>query len=90
MKKIIGLNLWSHDTSACLLQDKTLLGAIEQERLNGEKHTKEFPLDAIKLLLTQNYLSIEDVDEIAIGWDFNRLIQSQYLIPAITDINEGA
>ena len=50
----LGLNVFSHDTSACIFKDGKLLVAIEEERLNLKKHTREFPFKAIQLCL--NYL----------------------------------
>jgi predicted NodU family carbamoyl transferase len=44
---ILGINCFSHDTAACLLQDGQVAAFVEEERFNREKHTKAFPDRAI-------------------------------------------
>lgn len=45
-KFYLGLSI-SHNSSACIVSDKLgVLAAISQERLNGEKNTKELPFEA--------------------------------------------
>ncbi len=83
MHNILGLNLWSHDTSACIVKENHLLCAVEEERFNGEKHTGKFPENAISAVLNQANLSIADISTIAIGWDLKRKIRYMYLAPAL-------
>ena len=45
---ILGLNFGGHDTSACLMKNGELLFACEEERYTKEKHTRDFPKNAIK------------------------------------------
>jgi carbamoyltransferase len=52
----------SHDASATLLIDGEIVGAIEEERLNRIKHTNKFPLNAIREVLDQRNLTLEQVD----------------------------
>lgn len=82
MKKIIGINMWSHDTSACLVENGSLVCAVEEERFNGEKHTTKFPTKAISSILKSNNLTIDDITDIAVGWDFKSFVRNQFLIPA--------
>ena len=74
----LGLNVFSHDTSACIFKDGKLLVAIEEERLNFKKHTREFPFKAIQSCL--NYLKItpKDVSNICIGWNIDEIIKERY------------
>ena len=74
----LGLNVFSHDTSACIFKDGKLLVAIEEERLNFKKHTREFPYKAIQSCL--NYLKItpNDVSNICIGWNIDEIIKERY------------
>ncbi len=58
------------DAAAALLIDGRLIAAAEEERFTGRKHTGEFPINAIKFCLQQGGISIEDVDEIAHGFDY--------------------
>lgn len=45
---ILGLNVFSHDTSAALFNKKELLIAVEEKRFSKTKHTKNFPINFIK------------------------------------------
>jgi len=58
------------DAAAALVVDGRLIGAAEQERFSGKKHTGEFPIDAIQFCLAEAGLTIEDIDEIAHGFDY--------------------
>ena len=40
---ILGLNYYFHDSTACIIKDGKLIAAIEEERLNRDKHTRVFP-----------------------------------------------
>src|SRR5271169_1111450 len=58
------------DAAAALVIDGKLVAAAEQERFCGKKHTGDFPIDAIRFCLDQAGISIDDVDEIAHGFNF--------------------
>jgi carbamoyltransferase len=64
---ILGLNYYFHDSTACIVKDGKLVAAIEEERLNRDKHTQAFPLLAIKRCLDIAGLSYSDIDHIAIS-----------------------
>lgn len=67
---ILGINSYHPDSSACLLIDGKLVGAISEERLGERiKHDFSFPINSIKFLLNSNNLGAEDIDYIAIGQD---------------------
>lgn len=56
-----------HDSAAILVSDGQIVSAIEEERLNRIKHTNCFPVGAIKYCLSENRLSLTDIDAIAIN-----------------------
>ncbi len=58
------------DAAAALMVDGHLIAAAEQERFSGKKHTGDFPIDAIQFCLAEAGLAIEDIDEIAHGFDY--------------------
>ena len=58
------------DSAAALVIDGKLVAAAEQERFCGKKHTGDFPIDAIRFCLDQAGISIDEIDEIAHGFDF--------------------
>ena len=58
------------DSSACLLIDGILVGAISEERLGKRiKHSNSFPLESIKYLMTENGVRLKDINYIALGSD---------------------
>ncbi len=67
MTTILGVNFFSHDTAACLLVDGEPLLLIEQERLNRDQHTKQYPGWAIDLCLRRAGLSMSEVDAVAVA-----------------------
>ncbi len=68
MVAILGLNAFHPDSSACLLLDGKLVGAVAEERLGDRnKHTMEFPKNAIEWLLRTNGLRVSDIDHVAIA-----------------------
>lgn len=67
MGAVLGINCFSHDTSACLLIDGTVVSFAEQERFNRDQHTKAFPDDAIGFCLAEAGISAADLEAVAFG-----------------------
>jgi carbamoyltransferase len=65
VEAILGVNCFSHDTSAALLVDGELVAFVEEERFNREVHTKRFPHQAIGSVLRQGGIDIGDVGYVA-------------------------
>jgi carbamoyltransferase len=63
--RILGINCFSHDTAACLLEDGRLVALAEEERFNRERHTKRFPDQAIGFCLGLAGIGISEVDVVA-------------------------
>jgi carbamoyltransferase len=59
------------DAAAALVVDGQLVAASEQERFSRNKHTGNFPVDAIRSCLTTAGISIVEIDEIAHGFDYS-------------------
>lgn len=55
----------SHDATACLVSDGKTLAAIEEERLNRDKHTFRFPREAVKACFDVSGTRPADVTRIA-------------------------
>jgi len=74
---ILGINELLHDTSAVLLKDGKLMGAIEEERLSGEKHALglclmgEPPDRSVNWLLDYFGVRESQIDAVAISFDVN-------------------
>ena len=69
MNYILGLNAIGFNTSASLLKNGKLIGAIEEERLTRNKRTRRFPNLSIKYLLKKNNLKIKKIDATGISWN---------------------
>ena len=66
---VLGLNYGGHDTSACLMINGELIVACEEERYSKQKHTRDFPKNAIDDCLKKANLSMFDIDEITLSYD---------------------
>ncbi len=53
-----------HDAAAVLMVDDKIAAAIEEERLNRIKHTDKFPINAIRFVLQQEGIKLEEIDQI--------------------------
>ena len=69
MTAVLGINCFSHDTSACLLVDGAVAAIGEQERFNRETHTKEFPDAAIQFCLDRAGIGARDLAAVAFAHD---------------------
>ncbi len=67
--KILGINSFHPDSSACILVDGKMVAAIEEERLVRLKHWAGFPAESIKACLKLANLNISDIDKIAVNRD---------------------
>jgi len=69
---VLGVTRNSHDAGAALIKDGVLIGAIGEERLVMDKHTRAyFPKEATKYLLQAYGITWENIDHIAITYDYN-------------------
>ncbi|MFL1376793.1 carbamoyltransferase family protein [Nocardiopsis protaetiae] len=66
---VLGLCSGTHDSAAALLSGGVLVGLVEEERLNGEKHTRAFPRKAIDWLLDHADLTSDEVSAVAYNFD---------------------
>jgi len=71
--KILGIVTETHDAGIALLEDGIPVLIIEEERLNREKHTREFPTLALKETFDATGHNFADVDVITTPWDMSRL-----------------
>ena len=77
--KVLGLNGWTergHDGGASLIVDGKLLFSIEEEKLIGKRHAYDaLPLKSIEACLNYGKISMDDIDKIVIGWDYEKLCE---------------
>jgi len=70
MSIILGINKDHSDSSACLLIDGNLIGAVAEERLgNRIKHDSAFPVNSIRWLIKFAKLKFSDIDVVAVSND---------------------
>jgi carbamoyltransferase len=53
-----------HDAAAVLVRDGTVIAAVEEERLNRIKHSDKFPVNAIRFVLEQGGITLQDLDQV--------------------------
>lgn len=77
--KVLGINGWSergHDGGASLIVDGELLFSVEEEKLICKRHAYDtIPLESIKACLNYGNLSMDDIDRVVIGWDYEKLYE---------------
>ncbi|WP_210585191.1 carbamoyltransferase C-terminal domain-containing protein [Streptomyces sp. GESEQ-35] len=71
--------LLGHDAAAALLVDGRLVAAVEEERLNREKKTTDFPGNAIDWCLKEAGLTFDDVDLFAFPWNWSPQVLNEIL-----------
>lgn len=59
-----------HDSAAALIIDGEVIAAAEEERFNRRKHSAEFPIGAINYCLAEAGITIDQIDELAHGFDY--------------------
>lgn len=68
MTTILGIGNPVHDTGAAIIEDGTILAAINEERLSREKRELRFPSSAVNALIEE----VDSIDSIAISAVGNR------------------
>ena len=80
--KILGISAFYHDSAAALVVDGKIIAAAQEERFTRDKHTPDFPTNAIKYCLEEAGLEIDELDAI-VFYDkpllkFERLLETYY------------
>jgi len=61
---VLGLSFMYHDSSACLLMDGQVVAASEEERFSRQKHSLDFPEQAIAACLKIGGITSADLDAV--------------------------
>lgn len=82
MKKVLGISAFYHDSAAALVIGGRIVAAAQEERFTRDKHTPDFPVEAVKYCLEEAGLDLDDLDAI-VFYDkpllkFERLLQTYY------------
>jgi len=82
MSYILGISAFYHDSSACLLINGKIRAAAQEERFTRIKNSASFPINAIKFCLSEENLTIDDIDAVVFYekpfLKFERLLQTYY------------
>jgi carbamoyltransferase len=82
MKKILGISAFYHDSAAALTIGGEIIAAAQEERFTRDKHTPDFPVEAIKYCLEEAGLHLDELDAV-VFYDkpflkLERLLQTYY------------
>lgn len=78
--RILGISCYYHDAAACLLDNGTVIAAVQEERFTRKKHDSEFPKQSVLYCLKEAGVTIDQID--AVGFydkpliKFDRLLQT--------------
>lgn len=82
MSKILGISAFYHDSAASLTVNGEVIAAAQEERFTRNKHTADFPVQAIQNCLEEAGLGLDELDAV-VFYDkpilkFERLLQTYY------------
>jgi len=76
---ILGINGWhtrSHDASACLVKNGKILAMAEEERFIRQKYAFDrVPINAISYCLKEAKVTPDDIDIVALGWNYKLMYE---------------
>ncbi len=82
---ILGISAFFHDSAACLIKGEEIIAAAQEERFTRKKHDEGFPTNAVKYVLDEAGITLDDVEYIGFFEKpfikFERLIET-YLAEA--------
>jgi carbamoyltransferase len=64
---ILGINCYHNDSSVALIKNGQILNAITEERLNRRKHSSDFPLKSLSVILEANKITLNDISYITLN-----------------------
>ena len=64
MTSILGISAFYHDSAAAIIIDGNIIAAAQEERFSRKKHDSGYPFHAVKYVLEESNLSLNEVDHI--------------------------
>ena len=64
MTSILGISAFYHDSAAAMVIDGKIIAAAQEERFSRKKHDPRYPFNAIKYVLEESKLNLNQVDHI--------------------------
>ena len=81
--KVLGLNgVYTHDSSAAIVVDGSVVAAVEEERFTHKKHTSEFPTNSVNFCLRHVGLIDKEIDIIAIPFQVDLRLKNSLVYTA--------
>ena len=71
MTSILGISAFYHDSAAAIIIDGKIIAAAQEERFSRKKHDSRYPFHAVKYVLEESNLSLNEVDHIVFCYFFN-------------------
>jgi carbamoyltransferase len=59
--RILGLSCFYHYSAAAIVEDGEIIAAAQEERFTRQKHTPDFPFNAIKYCLEESGFSLNEI-----------------------------
>ena len=64
MTSILGISAFYHDSAAAIIIEGNISAAAQEERFSRQKHDPRYPFHAVKYVLEESNLSLNEVDHI--------------------------
>ena len=64
MTSILGISAFYHDSAAAILIDGKIIAAAQEERFSRKKHDSRYPFHAVKYVLSESKLNLNQIDHI--------------------------
>ena len=64
MTSILGISAFYHDSAAALIKDGKIIAAAQEERFSRKKHDPRYPFNAVKYVLEEGKIKLDNVDHI--------------------------
>ena len=84
--KVLGISN-AIDSGACLVVDGLIVDAVNEERFNRKKQTRDFPFQSIEWILQKNGLRLSDIDVFGTG-AWNGVAQPETLLALVNEARD--
>ena len=64
MTSILGISAFYHDSAAAIIVDGNIVAAAQEERFSRKKHDPRYPFNAVKYVLEESNLKLNEIDHI--------------------------
>ena len=64
MTSILGISAFYHDSAAAIIVDGNIVAAAQEERFTRKKHDPSYPFNAVKYVLEESNLKLNEIDHI--------------------------